>query len=64
MLDNLAILKIAPVFNAQLLLDGIFIGATRTREMRDAAFMSIIVFMLAWWWLTPLFGNRGLFRTA
>jgi MATE family, multidrug efflux pump len=41
-------------------LDGIFIGATRTREMRDAAFMSIVVFMLAWWWLTPMFGNRGL----
>lgn len=41
-------------------LDGIFIGATRTREMRNASFYSLIVFMLAWWWLTPLFGNHGL----
>ena len=41
-------------------LDGIFIGATRTREMRNASFVSVIAFMLAWWWLTPLFGNHGL----
>jgi len=41
-------------------LDGIFIGATRTREMRNASFFSVIAFMLAWWWLTPLFGNAGL----
>lgn len=41
-------------------LDGIFIGATRTREMRNASFYSLIAFMLAWWWLTPLFGNHGL----
>ena len=41
-------------------LDGIFIGATRTREMRNASFYSVIAFMLAWWWLTPLFGNHGL----
>ncbi len=41
-------------------LDGIFIGATRTREMRNASFVSVIVFMLAWWWLTPLYGNQGL----
>ncbi|MEE4143216.1 MAG: MATE family efflux transporter [Halieaceae bacterium] len=41
-------------------LDGIFIGATRTREMRNASFVSVLVFMLAWWWLTPLFGNHGL----
>lgn len=41
-------------------LDGIFIGATRTREMRNASLVSIIAFMLAWWWLTPLFGNSGL----
>jgi MATE family, multidrug efflux pump len=41
-------------------LDGIFIGATRTREMRNASFVSIIAYMLAWSWLTPLFGNGGL----
>jgi MATE family multidrug resistance protein len=41
-------------------LDGIFIGATRTRDMRNASVISLCAFMLAWWWLTPLFGNRGL----
>ena len=41
-------------------LDGIFIGATRTREMRNASFVSLIVFMLAWWWLTPRYGSHGL----
>lgn len=41
-------------------LDGIFIGATRTREMRNASGMSAAVFVLAWWWLAPAFGNAGL----
>jgi MATE family multidrug resistance protein len=41
-------------------LDGIFIGATRTREMRNASCASVLVFALAWWWLTPLYGNNGL----
>jgi len=41
-------------------LDGIFIGATRTREMRNASAVSLAVFMAAWWWLTPAFGNTGL----
>ena len=41
-------------------LDGIFIGATRTREMRNASFASIIAFMLAWWWLVPPYGSDGL----
>jgi MATE family multidrug resistance protein len=40
-------------------LDGIFIGATHTREMRNASFVSLLAFMLAWWWLSPL-GNQGL----
>lgn len=41
-------------------LDGIFIGATRTREMRNASFVSVIAYMLAWWWLAPAYGNQGL----
>ncbi len=40
-------------------LDGIFIGATRTRDMRSAMLASLVVFLLAWWILTP-FGNHGL----
>jgi len=41
-------------------LDGIFIGATRTREMRNASAISLLVFLLAWWLLAPAFGVHGL----
>jgi len=40
--------------------DGIFIGATRTRAMRNASIISLAVFLAAWWPLTHLFGNQGL----
>ncbi|MEO6625461.1 MAG: MATE family efflux transporter [Burkholderiaceae bacterium] len=40
-------------------LDGIFIGATRTADMRRAMLFSLLVFMLAWWVLRP-WGNQGL----
>jgi multidrug resistance protein, MATE family len=40
-------------------LDGIFIGATRTRDMRNASLASLALFLLAWWLLQP-FGNDGL----
>lgn len=41
-------------------LDGIFIGATRTREMRNAGLMALAIFLLAWWLLAGQFGNVGL----
>ena len=40
-------------------LDGIFIGATRTVDMRNAMLISLAVFLFAWWMLTP-FENHGL----
>jgi len=40
-------------------LDGIFIGATRTADMRNAMLISLTIFLLAWWLLAP-FGNTGL----
>jgi multidrug resistance protein, MATE family len=40
-------------------LDGIFIGATRTPEMRNAMLLSLAIFLAAWWGLAP-FGNHGL----
>ncbi len=40
-------------------LDGIFIGATRAREMRNASFVSTGSFFLFWWLLLP-YGNHGL----
>jgi len=41
-------------------LDGIFIGASFTRQMRNAAFLSIAVFLAAWWILMGRFGVNGL----
>ena len=41
-------------------LDGIFIGASFTRQMRNAAILSIAVFLLAWWMLMDRFGMKGL----
>jgi MATE family multidrug resistance protein len=40
-------------------LDGIFIGATQTADMRNAMVVSLGVFLAAWWALKP-FGNNGL----
>lgn len=40
-------------------LDGIFIGATRTADMRRAMLASSAIFLLAWWLLQP-WGNHGL----
>ena len=40
-------------------LDGIFIGATRSADMRRAGLASLAIFLVAWWMLTPL-GNHGL----
>src|SRR3546814_12538683 len=42
------------------LLDGIFIGATRTAPMRNAMILSLAVFLLAVWLLVPPLGNHGL----
>lgn len=43
-------------------LDGIFIGATNTGQMRNAAIASLAVFLAAWWLLTP-WGNHGLWAS-
>ncbi len=40
-------------------LDGIFIGATHTAQMRNAMVMTMIVYLIAWWLMRP-FGNHGL----
>jgi MATE family multidrug resistance protein len=40
-------------------LDGIFIGATRSADMRNAMLVSAGIFLIAWYMLTPL-GNHGL----
>ena len=42
------------------LLDGIFIGATRSAEMRNAMILSVLVYAGALWLLVPVWGNHGL----
>ncbi len=42
------------------MLDGIFIGATLTREMRNAMLLSVAVYVAALLALPPLLGNNGL----
>jgi len=52
---------LAPIVGmAAWMLDGIFIGATRTRAMRQAAIESLIVYLIAVWILTGVFDNHGL----
>ena len=45
------------------LLDGVFIGATKTREMRNAMIISLLTYMLAWWVLADMYGNHGLWAS-
>ena len=42
------------------LLDGVFIGATCTREMRNAMVASLLVYLAAFYLLTPNWNNHGL----
>jgi MATE family multidrug resistance protein len=41
-------------------LDGIFIGATGTRAMRNASLSAILVFLMVWWPLVRWMSNDGL----
>ncbi|MDH5737877.1 MAG: MATE family efflux transporter, partial [Gammaproteobacteria bacterium] len=54
----------APLLSvACYLLDGIFIGATRTLEMRNAMMVSLTGYLLAWYLLTPVWQNHGLWAS-
>ena len=55
---------IAPVLSIWCyLLDGIFIGATRTREMRNAMIFSLAIYLGAWYFLAEIYGNHGLWAS-
>jgi MATE family, multidrug efflux pump len=45
---------------ASWMLDGIFIGATRTRDLRMAMIQSTLIYAVSVWILLPRFGNHGL----
>ncbi|WP_412509084.1 MATE family efflux transporter [Roseovarius sp. SYSU LYC5161] len=52
---------LAPLLGAApFMLDGIFIGATRTRDMRNMMALSLAIYVLAAALLIPAFGNHGL----
>ena len=54
----------APVIGiAAWMLDGIFIGATETRAMRNAMILSVAAYACAVALLLPLFGNHGLWAS-
>ena len=42
------------------LLDGVFIGATRTRDMQNTMLFSALAVFLPVWWLSTGWGNHGL----
>jgi len=42
------------------LLDGIFIGATQTRSMRNSMIVSLLCFMISASFLVPIWGNHGI----
>lgn len=52
-----ALLPVLSVWCYQL--DGIFIGATQSAEMRNAALASSLLFLALWWLFLP-YGNHGL----
>ena len=59
--EYLVWMALAPVAGlAAWMLDGIFIGATRTRDMRDMMAVSLVVYCISALALIPLMGNHGL----
>ena len=54
------IIIIPPVASFCYQLDGIFIGASQTKEMRNAMIISVASFLVISIYLTKQFGNHGL----
>lgn len=52
---------LAPILGfACFQLDGIFIGATRTADMRNMMLLSLLIYLASWAMLVPRFANHGL----
>ncbi len=53
---------VAPIISIwSFQLDGIFIGTSHTREMRNAMIVSLLAYLALLQWTIPAFGNHGLF---
>ncbi|NNK77462.1 MAG: MATE family efflux transporter [Litoreibacter sp.] len=62
--DYLIYMVAAPFVGvAAWMFDGIFIGATRTRDMRNMMALSFAVYCLSLWVLMPPYGNHGLWMS-
>lgn len=44
-------------------LDGIFIGATQTRDLRNMMLLSVALYLPAWYYFVLIFGNHGLWAS-
>lgn len=53
-----AVTALAGVLAFQM--DGVFIGATWSADMRNMMLLSVAVYLLVWWIAAPAFGNHGL----
>lgn len=52
---------LTPLFGVlAFLMDGVFIGATWSRDMRNMMLLSLATFVAAYYLLFPMFGNHGL----
>ncbi len=59
--NYLIYMALAPILGlAAYMLDGVFIGATRTRDMRNMMALSLLVYVVAALLLAPSMGNHGL----
>ena len=62
--DYLFWAALIPIFGVWcFMLDGIFIGATRTAEMRNGMLISMAIFLVSVWVLVPIWGNDGLWAS-
>ena len=51
---------IATVGCLAFIMDGVFIGATWSVDMRNMMIVSLIVYLIVWWFAVPIIGNHGL----
>jgi multidrug resistance protein, MATE family len=62
--DYLLWMAAAPILAiAAWMFDGIFIGATRTRDLRNAMFVSCLIYVASLLLLVPVLGNHGLWAS-
>ena len=54
---------ISPLEETSIILDGIFIGASRTKDMRFGMAISFVIFCLSVWLLFDSYGNAGVWAS-